>query len=107
MLTRQARKTYLEGGGVHCPFCSSEDIEGGHLEVDAGFCTQRISCLVCHRSWWDTYKLVGVEEIKEEAPGSPPLTACHNRANVLSSLNQSLPYRRGISPSRRLPRRWA
>lgn len=55
---------YILHGGTHCPFCDSEDIEGGPVEVDAGCATQEIDCHTCGKSWNDQYKLVGYAEVE-------------------------------------------
>ena len=45
-LTPEQKKAYIEGKSCHCPFCKSEDIEGGHMEVEIGraSCRERV-CL--------------------------------------------------------------
>lgn len=50
---------YVEKGGCTCPFCGSDDIEGGPFNADAGYATQEVSCNECDRSWEDQYKLTG------------------------------------------------
>lgn len=50
---------YVEKGGCTCPFCGSDDIEGGSTNVDAGYATQEVSCNECDRSWEDQYNLTG------------------------------------------------
>jgi transposase-like protein len=61
-LTREQKRAYLKADGVRCPYCRSDEIEGGHVDIDAGGASQRISCHACGRSWYDGYKLVSVEE---------------------------------------------
>jgi hypothetical protein len=50
---------YVEKGGCTCPFCGSDDIEGGSFNADAGYATQETSCNECDRSWEDQYTLTG------------------------------------------------
>lgn len=50
---------YVEKGGCTCPFCGSDDIEGGPFNADAGYATQEVSCNECDRSWEDQYNLTG------------------------------------------------
>lgn len=56
-------KKYMEDGGVACPFCGCEDIEGSQVEIDAGFAFQKISCTKCEKTWIDyySYDCVAVE----------------------------------------------
>ena len=68
MLKSANKARYLENGGVRCPFCDSDDLEGGFIEVDEGGACQEVRCLACERRWRDSYKLVDVEEIEEEKP---------------------------------------
>jgi len=55
------KKSYVVTGGVSCPFCRSKDIEGGHIEVDAGSAWQPVTCSACGREWEDVYRLVDIE----------------------------------------------
>ena len=54
------RRKYIEGGGVACPFCGSENIEGGSVEIDCGFANQNVGCADCGAEWLDYYVLNGV-----------------------------------------------
>ena len=51
---------YLKGGGVSCPFCGSEGVEGGFIEIDCGRACQRIGCNQCKQAWRDGYTLDSV-----------------------------------------------
>ena len=56
-------KRYLERHGEGCPHCGPKaDIDGGPLTVDSGECSQLITCMECAESWYDIYKLTGIEE---------------------------------------------
>lgn len=50
---------YVEAKGMHCPFCNASDIEGGSIDIDAGYATQDVSCHDCQRAWTDRYQLIG------------------------------------------------
>jgi formate dehydrogenase maturation protein FdhE len=63
-LSKEQKKDYILKGGIRCPFCNSSDITAGVFEGEAQ--GQYVSCFNCHREWRDVYKLVDVEEIKEE-----------------------------------------
>jgi len=58
-------KQYVQAGGVKCPFCGSEDVEGGSMDVDTGYVSQEVTCLECDSTWNDLYKLIDVVEIEE------------------------------------------
>ena len=61
MLTKEQKKKYLKNSGK-CPFCQSNNIEGGEVEIDGKLVWQVIDCLDCKKSWVDYYKLFDVEE---------------------------------------------
>lgn len=50
---------YLRLGGTHCPFCDSEEITGGEVNIDAGTATQEVGCDNCNQEWKDLYRLEG------------------------------------------------
>jgi len=54
------KETYINSGGVKCPYCGSENIEGGDREFEEGFSLQEVLCLTCSRSWTDQYTLTGI-----------------------------------------------
>ena len=54
---------YIQRGGVACPFCESNNIEGRQFDVQAGTAWQPMKCTDCNRQWNDVYRLDGVSEI--------------------------------------------
>jgi hypothetical protein len=60
-LTEQQIKEYAAAGGVKCPFCGSDQIGGGFVNIEAGQAWQRVSCLKCEKPWNDIYQLQTVE----------------------------------------------
>ncbi|MFQ5491992.1 MAG: hypothetical protein ACE5GE_14845 [Phycisphaerae bacterium] len=60
-LTDEAKQRYLKGGGVRCPFCDGDQIEGGPVEIDEGQAIQPVGCLNCDRRWNDVYTLHDIE----------------------------------------------
>ena len=56
---------YIKGGGLVCPFCGFESLEGGFVEVDAGKAFQTVRCGNCHNKWEDVYELVDMIEGRE------------------------------------------
>ena len=63
-LTEEARKQYLEKNGVDCPFCGSDEIEGGFVDIECGSAYQPVRCLRCEKRWNDVYALQDVEEVE-------------------------------------------
>ena len=50
---------YVARDGRCCPFCGSESIEGGSVEITDSGAEQDVTCLECDREWQDYYKLEG------------------------------------------------
>lgn len=63
-LTEKQKEAYIESGGCCCPFCSSRDVDGQFIEVDAGRATQPMGCLNCGGQWTDQYVLDDVIPIE-------------------------------------------
>lgn len=59
---------YFGSGGVRCPQCKSEDIEGQHIEIDESTATQTVDCLnpTCGLRWTDSYRLDSFRIYNEE-----------------------------------------
>ena len=55
----KVEERYIASGGTICPFCGSSNIEGGSVEVHAGYATQDVICLKCEQEWQDCYILAG------------------------------------------------
>ena len=53
---------YVKIGGAKCPFCLSDQIEGGFVEIESAGAYQYITCLACERVWTDHYVLIGYQE---------------------------------------------
>lgn len=60
-LTQKQIEKYIAGGGNHCPFCNSQDIEGHFVEIDSRGAAQLVSCNACGERWTDIYSLVRIE----------------------------------------------
>jgi len=65
MLTQEQKDAYIKNGYAKCPFCKSDSIEGGSIDVDGNETWQKVRCLDCDRVWNDLYKLYDVEEVEE------------------------------------------
>ncbi|MDD5713116.1 MAG: hypothetical protein PHY31_10235, partial [Smithellaceae bacterium] len=55
-------KAYLAKHGEYCPYCESDQIGGGPVEIDAGYAHQDIFCLSCEKGWMNEYTLTGLVE---------------------------------------------
>ena len=49
--------------GIICPFCKSEDIEGGPVDIEGPVARQVVGCNACEGAWCDTYTLSAVEAV--------------------------------------------
>ncbi|HUT15492.1 MAG TPA: hypothetical protein VMY98_04530 [Anaerolineae bacterium] len=61
---QKALEIYIARGGVCCPVCQSDDIEGRDIEVDAGGASQAITCGLCGSTWVDCYSLVRIDDLQ-------------------------------------------
>ncbi len=53
---------YLKSGGVTCPHCGSEGIEGSSFDFESpNSLSQEIGCLDCGKEWRDFYTLTSVK----------------------------------------------
>jgi transposase-like protein len=48
---------HVKDHGAHCPFCSSDEIEGDGVEIDGGDAYQDVTCNDCGAEWSDRYQL--------------------------------------------------
>jgi formate dehydrogenase maturation protein FdhE len=48
---------YVNEGGMRCPVCGSEEIEGGFVTTGGGEASQGMRCLRCDTRWTDIYRL--------------------------------------------------
>jgi hypothetical protein len=61
-------KRYIRQGGVACPFCKSEQLEGGPFDCNTGQAFQEMLCLECGRDWLDVYRLSAIR-VSDETEG--------------------------------------
>lgn len=59
-----AEQKYIKDGGTHCPYCGSEQIEGGSISVEGGCCWQKVWCNACGAEWDDIYHLARIELVE-------------------------------------------
>jgi len=63
-LSAMDKKKYLLAD-TRCPYCGSNDISGGFVEIDSGEANQKIDCMDCGKRWRDVYRLVDMEELSD------------------------------------------
>ena len=61
-LTQEKIDKYVKNGGGFCPYCGSEQYEGGSLDFESGGIYQQIVCNDCGKDWIDCYSLTSVLE---------------------------------------------
>ena len=61
-LTADQKRKYLQQRFGHCPYCDSDNIEGGQVDVEGNRAFQAVRCLACDRHWEDEYVLSGIVE---------------------------------------------
>jgi len=54
-------RAYKRDNGLHCPYCGSDDIEGGHAEYDDNYSWRPVKCNKCGEEWDDIYTLSGID----------------------------------------------
>lgn len=64
MTEPMSQRRYRKEGGAHCPFCRSDAIEGGSIEIGNGLAIQEMGCNDCGKAWADTYHLHHYTEIE-------------------------------------------
>ena len=57
-------KQYAEAGGIICPYCKSNSIEGGKAEFEGDTVYANVTCLDCEKEWTDQFTLTGYLEIE-------------------------------------------
>ena len=60
------KEQFIKAKGLTCPFCGSDCVEGGFVEVDAGKAFQEMGCTDREGKWQDVYRLVHVTPLEKE-----------------------------------------
>ena len=60
-LNEQREKDYMARGGLYCPFCNSDNIDGGHFQADNLEAWRTVVCGDCGEEWTELFDLVGIE----------------------------------------------
>jgi len=63
-LSDEQKRKYLSIGGVLCPYCGSDDIQGESMEINEGEAAQEVNCNDCDGQWYDIYALIRVEGVE-------------------------------------------
>lgn len=61
-MTKTQKKNYLKTPSK-CPYCGSENLDCGTMQVDGKDAWQSVECNDCHAQWRDVYKLADVESV--------------------------------------------
>jgi len=61
-LSEEAIQSYVETGGMDCPYCGSNDLECGRMDIYSHGASQPCSCNQCGKEWTDDYSLTGITE---------------------------------------------
>jgi len=89
MLTEETRQNYIKHAFATCPFCGSQDIVGGSVEIDGNSASQDVSCSNCISEWRDVFTLTDIEEIRDGRPPfdlEPIKLGLREHATVLAAL---------------------
>lgn len=65
LLDQEKINEYVRRGGSVCPYCGSRDLEAGSMEADGNYSWCVVDCNHCHAQWHDSYRLVGLIEMRE------------------------------------------
>ncbi len=57
---------YVEKNGAVCPFCGSEILEWGSIEIEQRGATQEVSCMACGKCWMDRHELTGYWVVEKD-----------------------------------------
>jgi transposase-like protein len=61
-LTQWQITDYITHDGAFCPYCESNQISGGSIDVEGAAAWQEITCNDCGKAWTDEFKLVSITE---------------------------------------------
>ena len=59
---------HVENEGSLCPFCLSDEIEGGSVTIDGRYATQEVACSACGGVWHSYYILTGYCVVVDPSP---------------------------------------
>ena len=59
----ETNKEIITAETTECPYCGSDEVEGGFIEVDGDHARQKMSCSRCLSMWNSVFVHVGYEAI--------------------------------------------
>ena len=62
-LSPAERRQWVRAGWGYCPYCGSDQLDGGPYEGDANYVTTEVQCLDCRRRWREGYTLRWMEDL--------------------------------------------
>jgi hypothetical protein len=70
-LSPEQKAAYVSGGGLKCPVCQSNNLDGGDTDLDGPVIRADSTCLDCKAVWVDVYTLSDIEKVSsnEEEEG--------------------------------------
>ena len=60
-ITPEQQKAYLESPNT-CPFCGSEELNGGHADFGDATCFRDVICYGCGKTWTEHFNLSEISE---------------------------------------------
>lgn len=60
-VTEEIQKKYKENPNA-CPFCGSENIDGGHFEASDDMVYRDVQCQTCNMTWTEHFALTHIDE---------------------------------------------
>ena len=100
-------KEYMHSDHL-CPWCKSENIEGGSVERDSCGATQPVHCPDCGKDWYDDLALTGISIPTTNPDGSHDLVYLSggvifredaNEQSRDENVDQKCPYNNKLSAS--------
>ena len=64
-IEQMSDEEYVNEGGCKCPYCHSEEVEGGGFNADFGGAWRQCTGEACGKEWTETFNLVGYTEADE------------------------------------------
>jgi len=100
-LNTDKAKDYIEGSGVRCPFCKSDDIEAGPFDGETSSCP--VTCNRCGKEWDDCYTLTGIQVddhvIEAKSQDDDPIIYSIRRSDIAGVVEDDPDYEGKMTPA--------